>query len=389
MTIWSRLGRVAYAALVLASVARAAGAADPYEIHVLLPMSGSASFYSVSQQQSLKVIETNVNRQGGIAGRPIKFVLHDDQSDAKNDVQFASQIIATKASIMLGPTLTAQCNAVMPLVVKDGPATWCFTPGARPPAGSFVFGFGADTSHTAGVSLRYLAARGIKRIAMITSTDASGQDGERSVDAAAAAQNVTVVDREHFNPTDVSTTAQIARMKAADPQAIVVWTTGTPFGTVLRGLQELGVELPILTTNGNITNGQMKQYAAFLPKELLFPGAAFLDPAHVDDRDVRAVVKTFIDGIAAQGGRPDWGNNNCYDGARLFVEALRKYGPQATATQVRDYVASQRNWPGINGKYDFVKQPQRGLSDESVVVVRWNPSSESWVAVSKPGGAPL
>lgn len=379
---------VGFAALTLAATPHGVGAADPFEIDVLLPMTGSVSFYSIAEQQSLHIIEQSVNKSGGIGGRPLKFVLNDDQSDAKIDVQLAGEILAKHPAVLLGPALTAQCNAIMPLVTS-GPATWCFTPGPRPVIGGYVFAFGADTSHTSAVSMRYLKARGITRITIISSTDASGQDGEKNVDAAAAANAIQILDHEHFNPTDLSVTAQLARIKSANPQAIVVWTTGTPFGTVLRAIQELGIDVPIVSTNGNITYAQMRQYKAFLPKDLWFPGAAFLDPSQLRDRDVIAAVKTFNDGVTAQGGKPDWGNNNCYDGARLFVDALRKLGPNATSTQVRDYVASVKNWPGINGRYDFVKEPQRGLGDDSIVMVRWNATSESWTALSKPAGEPL
>jgi len=387
----NRVFRVAAAltAVVVAGVPLGAGAVDPFEIDVLLPITGSASFYAPAQLQALHIIEENTNKSGGIGGRPIKFKVSDDHTDAKLDVELAAQILAKHPAVILGPTLTAQCNALMPLVLKEGPAMWCFTPGPRPPVGGYVYAFGADTSHTSSVALRYLKAKGITRIGMISSTDASGQDGDKNVDIAVARENVQLVDREHFNPTDITVTAQMAKIKAANPQAIIVWTTGTPFGTVLRAIQELGIEMPVVSTSGNITYGQMKQYKQFLPKDLWFPGAAFLDPARLEDKGVIAVVKTFIDGIAAQGGKPDWGSNDCYDGARLFVEALKKYGPNATATQVRDYVAGVKNWPGINGRYDFVKEPQRGLGDESVMMVRWNTTSESWTALSKPAGAPL
>jgi branched-chain amino acid transport system substrate-binding protein len=377
------------AAIAIAGLPLGAGAVDPFEINVLLPITGSASFYAVAEQQSLHIIEADTNKRGGIGGRPVKFVINDDQSDAKIDVQLAGGILAKHPAVLLGPTLTAQCNAVMPLVKDAGPATWCFTPGPRPVNGGYVFAFGADTSHTTAVSMHYLKARGITRIGMISSTDASGQDGDKSVDAAAASEGIQLLDHEHFNPTDISVTAQVVRLKAANPQAVVVWTTGTPFGTVLRAIQEAGLDLPVVSTNGNITYGQMKQYKQFLPKDLWFPGAAFLDPVRLDDKGVIAAVKTFNDGIAAQGGKPDWGNNNCYDGARLFVEALKKYGPNATPVQVRDYIASVQNWPGINGRYDFVKEPQRGLGDNSIVMVRWNNATESWTALSKPGGQPL
>jgi branched-chain amino acid transport system substrate-binding protein len=365
-------------------------AADPYEVNVLLPLTGSASFYGTAQQQSLHAVEDEVNKGGGIAGRPLKFIIADDQSNPQIAVQLATQIIAKHPPFFLGPTLTAECNAVMPLLLKDGPVTYCFTPGAHPPAGSYIFGFGADTGFLQQAALVYLGAKGIKRIAVISSTDGSGQDGEAKLDEALGKQKtVTLVAREHFAPTDVSVAAQLARIKAANPEAIVVWTTGTPFGTVLRGIKDSGIDLPILTTNGNLTRAQMRQYAPFLPKNLIFPGAAFFDPSTITDRAVRGVVDEFLRELASQGAKPDWGNNNCYDGARLMVSALKKFGPNVTSTQIRDYVTQLKGWPGINGMYNFPAQPQRGLDQDSVVMVRWDAAKDNWIALSKPGGAPL
>ena len=95
-----RFFRIAAAgvALVLAGAPLGAGAADPFEVDVLLPVTGSASFYAVAQQQSLHVIETNVNKQGGIGGRPLKFVINDDQTDAKVDVQLAGDVYKRQPS---------------------------------------------------------------------------------------------------------------------------------------------------------------------------------------------------------------------------------------------------------------------------------------------------
>jgi hypothetical protein len=39
--------------------------------------------------------------------------------------------------------------------------------------------------------------------------------------------------------------------------------------------------------------------------------------------------------------------------------------------------------------YDFEATPQRGLSINSIVVTRWDPSSGKWTAVTQPGGAPV
>ena len=73
----------------------------------------------------------------------------------------------------------------------------------------------------------------------------------------------------------------------------------------------------------------------------------------------------------------------------LVIGALRKLGPNATATQIRDYFAQLKGFAGVNGIYDFTKTPQRGLDESSVYITRWSPEQKSWVVVSEPRGLPL
>jgi hypothetical protein len=50
----------------------------------------------------------------------------------------------------------------------------------------------------------------------------------------------------------------------------------------------------------------------------------------------------------------------------MVIAALRKLGPNATATQARDYLLAIRNFVGINGRYDFSSGDQHGLSTRSI-----------------------
>ena len=68
---------------------------------------------------------------------------------------------------------------------------------------------------------------------------------------------------------------------------------------------------------------------------------------------------------------------------------MRQYGPDATAKQVRDFIASEHERPGVDGVYDFVKVPQRGLDISDGVITQWNPAAQTWETMSKAGGAPL
>jgi branched-chain amino acid transport system substrate-binding protein len=371
--------------------AKPSAADAPLDIHAILPVTGPASFLGQGEAATLKAVEAVINRQGGIKGQAVRFVVQDDTSSPQVAVQLLNQLIADKVNVVLGSALTAVCGAMLP-IVKDGPVIYCMSNGVHPPPGSFMFTSAMWTKDMIVADVRYLRERGWTKIAMITSTDATGQDAERSLDEAFARPEnkaVSVVAREHFNTTDVSVAAQMARIRAANPDAIVAWSTGTPAGTLFRGEQEAGIDLPTLTTAGNLTYVQMKQYGQILPKELLFAGLPPFAPESVTDKGVKAAVAAYLTSLGDIGIKPDYGQASMWDPAMLVVAALRALGPGASAAQIRDYFANLGRWVGADGIYDFRALPQRGLDDGNVIVIRWDPAKATWVGVSRPGGMPL
>lgn len=387
--------RFATAALALALCAAfaTARAADNYPINVILPQTGGASFLGKAEHHALELVQKTVNASGGIHGKQLQFKFYDDQSSPQTAVQMANEVLATKPSVMIGPAIVAMCNAVAPLV-KDGPVMYCMSPGIHPPAGSYVFTSSVSTHDLENALIRYFRLKGWTRIALITSTDASGQDAERGVDEVLKLpenKDVKLVERVHFNPTDVSVAAQIERVKAAKPQAFIAWSTGAPIATVFKGIVQAGLDVPVATTDGNMTYAQMKQYAAFLPKQLYFPSAAWA--AHGPGVEVPAAVQKaqdeFYAAYKAEGAAPDAAANHGWGPAMVIIDALRKLPENATAAQVREYIAKQTSYAGINGVYDYQKVPQRGLSVENAIVTRWDAAQQRWEPVSKATGIPL
>jgi branched-chain amino acid transport system substrate-binding protein len=369
----------------------AAAAPAAYEINAILPLTGSGAFLGQEEAQALTTIEARVNAGGGVSGRPIRFVLSDDQSMPRTAVELAAGLAAKHVPIILGSSLSSLCNAMVPMV-NDGPLLYCFSPGIRPAAGSYVFSSSFSTRDLIVVAVRYLRARGLRRIGLITSTDTTGQEAERSVDEAVALPenaDIQIVAREHFNPTDITVDAQMARIKGSGVQVLIAWSTGSPAGTLLRSANDAGLKVPTLTSNGNLTYAQMKQYAGFLPSELLFPAGPSYAPGEIRDRATKEAVTAYLRLFAEANVKPDNGESLAWDPATLVVQALRKLGPGATAAQLRRYISDQRNWIGINGSYDFPAHPQRGLGESGVVMVTWDASRGTWVGVSRPGGAPL
>ncbi len=264
---------------------------EPYKINVILPLTGQASFLGKEEQVSLQIAEKYVNRTGGIRGRPVEFVFFDDTSSPQVAVQLVRQVSAEKPALVLGSSLVSVCSAMAPLM-SNGPVEYCFSPGIHPAAGSYVFSASVSTHDLQKALFRYFREKGWKRIAIMTSSDATGQDAERGIDETLSQPEykdagLTLVERAHFNTTDVSVAAQIETVKAANPDAFVAWSTGTPIATIFKGILQAGLDVPTATTDGNMTFAQMTNYAEFLPKQLYFPaaewppheGAPKLDPA--------------------------------------------------------------------------------------------------------------
>jgi branched-chain amino acid transport system substrate-binding protein len=387
--------RRAFAALVAAAALTAPASAQPapVKIDVIISLTGSTSFTGKDQTEALRVLEGYVNKTGGIRGRPLQFVVHDDTSSPQVAVQLANQIIATKAAIILGPGVTATCQAVAAMVVDKGPVSYCLAPPISPPANSYVFAASMPAVVADGSILKYLRLRGFKRYAFIVSNDASGQTNEKAADIALALPEnagVRVVDREYFAPTDVSIAAQAAKIKASDADVIVVWCAGTPFGTVLRSLSDSNNALPVMTTGANYSPTQLAQYVSFLPKELYLTGYPFLVPEMIVSPPHKAAIKTLLDVFRTAGLQPSPGAvPYVWDPALMVIAGMRKLGPDATAAQLRDYILGIRAFVGINGRYDFSSGNQHGLTAESQVIVRWDAGRAAGIPVSRPGAIPF
>jgi branched-chain amino acid transport system substrate-binding protein len=385
----------AIAALLIAAALVAPGSAQPapVKIDVILSLTGSTSFTGKDQVDALHVLEAYTNKTGGIGGRPLQFVFHDDTSSPQVAVQLANQVAATNAPVILGPSITGPCQAVAAIVAEHGPVEYCLSPPIAPPANSYVFAASMPAVVADGSMLKYLRLSGFRRFAFVVSNDASGAVNEKAADAALAQPEnsaIRVVDREHFAPTDVSIAAQAAKIKNSDADVVVVWCVGTPFGTVLRSLNDANVTLPVMTTGGNYSPVQLAQYTSFMPHDLFLPGYPFLVPDLIASPPHKAAIKTFLDLFRAAGITPSPGAAPyVWDPGMMVIAALRKFGPNATPTQMRDYILAIRNFVGINGRYDFSSGDQHGLTAESQVIVRWDPARGSGIPVSRPGAIPI
>jgi branched-chain amino acid transport system substrate-binding protein len=368
-----------------------ASAADPYDVYVEISLTGQGAFVGAGQMNAFKAAEPVINRTGGIHGRPVHFVIQDDGTNPQQAVQIFNEVVAKHVPVILGPGFSAPCYAVWPLV-KDQIVNYCLAPSIHPDPGSYAFSASASTKDLALAGIRFFHAHGWKKVAVLDTTDATGQDGDNIIKEDLALpefKDMEIVDFEHFAPADVGISAQLARIKASGAQAIISWVTGTPFGTVCRGITDAGIDLPIFTNAGNISYTQMAQYKAFLPKNLYFTGYRFMARDSTEAPAIRKAQTDFYDALAAINVKPDTLSSLSWDVIFVVVDALRHTPENPTPKQIHDYIEKVNHFPGINGFMNYTTGNQRGVDANAAMMVRYDAANTAWVPVSKPGGLPL
>jgi branched-chain amino acid transport system substrate-binding protein len=366
-------------------------AAEPFEIPTIMSLTGSAAFLGKSEAQALQLVEAMVNKGGGVNGRPIHFAIADDASNPQNAVQLTNAAIAKKPPVIVGGSVVAICNAMMAIVKAGGPVQYCLSPGIRPIKDGYTFSSSISVDDLAIAALRYFHGKHWNKVAIITSTDASGQDASSAFNEAAQLaemKGLSLVVQEHFNPSDVSVSAQMTRIVAAHPDAIVAWSTGTPFGTLLRGISDAGIDVPTLGGNGNLTYPQLEGYKGIIPKQMYFPSPRFFAREQVRPGPIRDAETAFYAAFKPTGVKPDNAHSFAWDPALLVVDALRHVGFGATPDAVRTYLDGLHGFAGINGLYDFRDGSRRGLAENAGIIVRYDGATNTFTGVSLPGGAP-
>lgn len=384
----SRVAVVTLALLMAAVPFGSAQAADPIEVNALLPMTGPLAFYGQGILNGLSAEEPVLNAHGGINGRPIHFVVSDDQANPQVAVQLTSALVSKGATILIdgGPAATCRATAT---TAKNAAVVFCLS-AAYDPA-TDPYSFTTPMSFEAGLAahIRFFRARGLKRIGFIIGTDATGQIADASLTNIMAYpenRDLVVVARERFGPTDISVAAQVARVKAGNPQAVFLAASGTPLGLILREMRDAGLVLPTGTIASNQSVQQLVSYGDIVPNDLELVAARWAAYDVMLGGPVKDQVAIFRSAMKRAGKEADGPASIGWDFGLFIAAGYKKFGPAMTATNLRDYVANLRNEAGICGYYDFITTPGRGLTAKDTVVLRWNGARKTFDPISTAGG---
>jgi branched-chain amino acid transport system substrate-binding protein len=370
--------RIVLALLALLVLDAPASATEPYTIDVILSSTGPGAFSGKLAAQALQLYEAVTNKTGGIHGRPLHFEIVDDTSSPQVAVQLINQMLTKHPIVILGPNNTASCAAVAPLIT-NATVDYCLSPAINAPPGSFVFSASATLEASQDALFDRLRDLGYKRAAVIVGTDAIGnlnQAVTRKYFASPEHKALALVSNEVFNPADPSVAAQVSRIKAAGPDVIINFASGTPFGTVLRDVSNSGLDVLMATSPVNANPAQLIPFAPFMPKALVVPGVPFQGRSM--SAPLQAAANEYLNATKEAGIEPNPSHAFSWDPARILVYALRALPADASASQLHDSIEKLHDFAGLFGMYDFRSGDQHGISGLDFPLVRWDGVTKTW-----------
>lgn len=354
-------------------------AAETIKLGGFFDLSGRASFIGTPSKLVAEMLVEKINAQGGINGKKIELIIADTEGDPAKAATIATKFIhKDKVVAIIGPTLTDTGMSVKK-IVDSGKTPIAMTVGGDPVImggkfGSYEWVFKSpQRSQTAVERLfTYLQEKGLTKIALLSADDGFGKDGLRWMEELAPNFGIELLIKESFGSRDTDMTPQLTKAKNAQPQAIVVWTTGPAGAITAKNAAQLGINLPLFQCHG-LPDPKYIELAGAASEGNRMPATKLLIADELPDADPqKAIILDFIKLYTEKGYDKQFPINThsgyAWDAIMLVVEGIRQAGTESAA--LRQAMENTKNYVGISGIYNLSPEDHNGLGIDSMVMVQ-------------------
>ncbi|MCY1205801.1 Periplasmic binding protein [compost metagenome] len=350
------------------------------KIGMFSPMSGPSMSYGFDVINAARMWYDKVNKEGGIHGRKIEVVLEDDRCNA-NDLVAAVKKLTEQEKVFLlngGSCSVAVLGAreyieraKIPLVMLNASGD-----GALYPPSPYIYGAFSISQHAVGGSMVQFAAKHLKakKIGYINADDAYG---EWNLDAAKAeAKGIGGIDLNvqsvRSNIADV--TAPMLKIKAANPDALLLTAYARPVGLIVKRAFELGFNKPIVLAINSTAD--LKQLVENVGNKEAFKNVYIQEvladvPGGPKIKWVYDMYKAAYPELAAKPGHPEPYMPQGLPSAMSVVNALKAAGPQPTREKFLEALSRLKFDSGVMaGPIEF--SPTDHAAQESAMYIKFD-----------------
>jgi branched-chain amino acid transport system substrate-binding protein len=218
-------------------------------------LSGPAGQYGQSIRNGFQLAVDEINAAGGVKGNKIALQFEDEQGKKEQAIDvFKKLIFQDKVLMLFGPTLSNSAQAADP--IAQGAKTVVFgtsnTADGITSIGDYVFRNSVTEADVLPETLRVASKHaGVKKVAVLYGNDdvftKSGYDAFKK---ALEDLKIPVTTTETFAKGDVDFKAQLTKIKASNPDAIVLSALIAEGAPIMVQARQLGINLPFIGGNG-------------------------------------------------------------------------------------------------------------------------------------------
>ena len=356
-------------------------AAEPIKIGAFYSLSGPAAAIGTPTKLVTQMVVEKINKEGGINGRPIELILGDTESEPTKAVMVVKKFInVDKVAAIVGPDRTDLGMAAKKLVEEAGIPTFMCVGGdpvimGGGPLGTFKWCYKSPQRSSVAVEklYQYLEKQNLKKIALITASDGFGKDGKGWLEKLASKHQLTIVADESFNPKDTDMTAQLTKIAATNPDAIVCWTIGPAGAIVAKNTKQLNIKTPLFQCHG-LPDPKYVELAGTAAEGNMMPSTKLMAWEQLDDNDPqKSVIKEFVhlynDVYHYDKEFPiNTHSGYAWDAIYIVANAMKKAGTDPD--KLRQAIDETKGYVGVSGVYNLTPEDHNGLGTDSMILVR-------------------
>lgn len=337
------------AALLAATLSTAtpAAAQEEYKVGVLAGLSGLGAQIG---QWMVAGAQAAVEQLGKSGGPRIAIVAEDSQWNPQKGVQGYNKLVNVDQVDFMLSGGSSVMEAIAPLatqnklVVMNTGAQSSNMAGISP----YVFSVLQLSDFDTGVLSRYaLETLGYKKIATLYVNNDTGTFNQAAFTKSFEAAGGEIVAAETFKPNETSYGVQLAKIRAAQPDAIYIVGTPAELPFAVRQTRQMAPDVPVLSYAG-IESKEFLDAAGDAANGIVYTTTAF-DPAS-DKQNVKDFVAAYtaVNGQAPTSPYAGYG----YDAIMIAAAALEKTGGKSGEPMAKA-ILEIKNFPGVTGDNQF------------------------------------
>ena len=369
------------AAAVLATSAAFAAPAADIKLGAAEALSGGAAQYGIAIRNGLTLAQDEINAAGGVGGNKLVLVIEDEQGKKEEVANVFKKLFFQDNVLMtFGPTLSNSAQSGDPIaqaakVVVFGTSN---TADGITSIGDYVFRNSVTEADVLPETLKTAVKKaGVKKVAVLYGNDdvftKNGYDNFRK---AIDDLKLTVTTTETYAKGDVDFKAQLTKIKATNPDALVLSALLAEGAPIMVQARQLGLAVPVIGGNG--MNSTKVFDLAKGASDGLYVGSPW--SASNATAENTKFIKAYTDKYK---DAPDQFAAQAYDAMYVVTEALKKIkltGTLATdRAALRDALPSVK-YTGATGPFAF-----RRVTDKDGKPAGYDAQQTPIVSVTKDG----